>query len=128
MALPLLLLRIAAGPVPATVGFRGLLAFWAGGGGTAEAVEPPVVIGGGGGILPPLRPFPVEGVGYAILPQLEGEAYGFVVVAGAGVASLPGVVGTAVGTAGVAGRSAARLAVKAAAIGDRGQVGAARAV
>ena len=42
--------------------------------------------------------------------------------------TLPGLVGEAAGSVGVAGRSAARLAIKAAAVGDRGQVGAAVAV
>jgi hypothetical protein len=27
-------------------------------------------------VHPPLRPFPVVGYGYGILPELEGEAYG----------------------------------------------------
>ena len=82
----------------------------------------------GGGYYPPPRPFPVEGIGYGILPELEGEARGVVIVVGVGVGALPGLVGAAAGTVGVAGRSAARLVVGAAAIGDRGQAGAAAAV
>jgi hypothetical protein len=90
-------------------------------------VAPPIFVGGGG-IYRPQRPFPVEGVGYAILPQIEGEAHGFVVAVGAGVAAIPRITGAAGGTAGVDGRSAARLTVKAAAVGERGQAGAAHAV
>lgn len=83
---------------------------------------------GGGGYYPPLRPFPVVGRGFGILPELEGEAHGVVVVVGTGVGALPSLVGEAAGTAGVAGRSAAQLVVRAAAIGTRGQAGAAVAV
>jgi hypothetical protein len=91
----------------------------------AGEIEIPI---GGGGYYPPLRPFPVVGVGFGILPEIRGEAFGAVVVAGVGVGTLPSLVGEAAGTAGVAGRSAARLVVRAAAIGTRGQVGAAVAV
>jgi hypothetical protein len=50
---------------------------------TVEAAA--AVIGGGGArYYPPPRPFPVEGVGYGVLPQLEGEAHGTVGVAGDG--------------------------------------------
>jgi len=91
-------------------------------------VAPPIFIGGGGVQRPP-RPFPIEGVGYGILPQLEGEAFGFVVVAGSGAGNLPRPTGVGAGTGGVAGRSVGRLvAIKAAAIGDRGQTGRAGAV
>jgi hypothetical protein len=84
---------------------------------------------GGGGYAPRLpRPYPVVGRGLGILPELEGEAHGVVIVAGEAVGSLPGLVGEAAGTAGVAGRSEAQLLVRAAAIGTRGQVGAADAV
>lgn len=89
-------------------------------------VEPASAVGGGG--LAPLRPYPVEGIGLGILPQLEGEAHGVVIAAGTGVGTLPGPVGEAAGTVGVVGRSAARLVVRAAAIGTRGQAGAAAAV
>jgi len=133
--------------LPATVGFHGLLAVWAGGGAAVGArtgvgalvsgaatisgegevaggeVAPPIFVGGGGIHRPQLRPEPVEGVGYGILPQLEGEAHGVVLVAGAG-AALPRISGVGTGAVGVAGRSAVRLtAIKAIAIGVRGQVG-----
>ena len=91
-------------------------------------VAPPIFVGGGGIHRPQLRPEPVEGVGYGILPQLEGEAHGVVLVAGAG-AALPRISGVGTGAVGVAGRTVATLStVKMAASGDRGQVGAARAV
>jgi len=88
-------------------------------------VAPPVSAAIGGHWRPePHRPPPVEGVGYGILPQLEGEAHGLVGVAGAGAASQsPGLVGVGAGAVGVVGRSTARLAIKAAAVGDRGQAG-----
>jgi len=129
VALPLLLLRIAAPASSASAaGFRSLFAFWAGGGTAgAEVVEPPIVISVGGTYRPQF-PLPVEGVGYAILPQLEGEAIGLVVGVGSGAGNLPRPTGAGTGTVGVAGRSAARLAIKAAALGDRGQVGAADVV
>jgi hypothetical protein len=44
------------------------------------------VIGGGARYYPPPRPAPVEGVGYGILPALEGEAHGTVGAAGDGEA------------------------------------------
>src|SRR5262245_10254943 len=44
----------------------------------AEVISVPVVIEGGGGYVPPLKPFPVEGRGYGVLPELEGD--GFVAV------------------------------------------------
>ena len=91
-------------------------------------VAPPVFIGGGHFRPQPPRPFPIEGIGYGVLPQVEGEAHGLVVVAGSGAGNLPRPTGTGAGTVGVAGRSTARLAIKAAAVGDRGQVGAADAV
>jgi hypothetical protein len=91
----------------------------------AGEIEIPI---GGGGYYPPLRPYPVIGVGYGVLPELEGEAHGVVIVVGVGVGTLPGLTGAAAGTVGVAGRSAARLDIRAAAIGTRGQVGAAVAV
>jgi hypothetical protein len=83
---------------------------------------------GGGGYYPRPRPYPVEGVGFGILPQLEGEAHGVVILAGVGVGRLPGLVGEAAGASGVVGRSEAKFLVRAAAIGARGQVGAAVAV
>lgn len=93
----------------------------------AEVIAAEVPLGGGG-YYPPLRPFPVEGVGFGILPELEGEAHGVVTLVGAGVGIVPSLVGEAAGSAGVAGRSAAQLVVRAAAIGTRGQAGAAVAV
>ena len=88
-------------------------------------VAPPVSVGGGR--YYPFRqdrPLPVEGIGYAILPQLEGEAHGLVGVAGTGAASQPrGLVGAGAGAVGVVGRSAARFAINAAAVGDRGLAG-----
>lgn len=92
---------------------------------TVIAAEVPV---GGGGYYPPLRPYPVIGVGYGVLPELEGEAHGVVIVVGVGVGTLPGLTGAAAGTVGVVGRSAAQLIVRAAAVGTRGQAGAATAV
>ena len=88
------------------------------------AAEVPV---SGGAYYRPLRPFPVEGIGYGILPQLEGEAHGIVILAGAGVGALPGLVGTAAGAVGAAGRSTARLVLRAAASGNHGQAGTASA-
>lgn len=84
-----------------------------------------------GGGIPPLllRPRPVVGYGYGVLPQLEGEGRGVVTVAGAGAGELPRLGGSAEGSVGVAGRSAAQLVLlRAAAIGDCGQVGRADAV
>jgi hypothetical protein len=85
-------------------------------------VAPPVSVGGGYW-RPYRQPVAVEGVGYAILPQLEGEAHGLVGTDADGVATLSDVVGAAVATAGVAGRSEARLAIRAAVIGDCGPAG-----
>jgi len=96
----------------------------AGAGEVTGEVAPPIFVGGGHFRPQPRRPLPVEGVGYGILPEFEGEAHGLVVVAGTGVAFLPRVGGGGAGTVDVAGRSAAWLAVKVAAIGARGQAGA----
>jgi hypothetical protein len=41
-----------------------------------------VSVPGGARHYPPPRPLPVEGVGYGVLPQLEGEAHGTVGAAG----------------------------------------------
>ena len=60
--------------------------------------------------------------------RFDGEAYGVVVVAGDARGTLPGLSGISAGSVGVAGRSAARLEVKAAALGDRGQAGTGVAV
>jgi hypothetical protein len=44
-----------------------------------QAGEPPIIITiPGGGYRAPLRPPLVEGVGYGVLPELEGEAHGTV--------------------------------------------------
>lgn len=88
----------------------------------AEIVAAKVPVGGGAYYRPP-RPFPVEGIGYGLLPELEGEARGNVLVAGAGVGKLGELAGTASGTVGVAGRSIARLVVRAAGQGQRGVCG-----
>jgi hypothetical protein len=90
---------------------------------TGEVVQPPVSVVGGAW-RPQRQPLPVEGVGYAILPQLEGEAHGLVGVAGAGAAH-PRISGVGTGAIVVAGHSAARLAIKAAGVGVRGLAGSA---
>jgi hypothetical protein len=92
---------------------------------TVEAAVVPIY-GGAGRPLP--LPEPVFGVGFGILPQLEGEAFGAIIVAGAGVSALAELEGEATGTIGVAGRSAAQLVIRAAAIGDRGTTGTAVAI
>jgi len=109
-----------------TVGTGALVAGMAtlsGEGAVAGEVAPPVSVGGGYW-RPWRQPVAVEGVGYAILPQIEGEAHGHVVAVGAGAATLPRVAGTAVGSVGGVGRGAARLAIRATAVGERGQAGA----
>jgi len=97
-------------------------------GAVAGEVAPPVSVGGGYWRWPQRRPVAVEGIGYAILPQLEGEAHGLVVAAGAGDVKSPVLAGTSVGTVAVVGRSAARLTVRVEAVGERGLAGEARAV
>jgi hypothetical protein len=94
----------------------------------AEIISVPVVVGVGGGRRPELRPLPVEGVGFGVLPQLEGEAFGAVIVDGAGVGRFAELEGEATGAIGVAGNSAAQLSIRAAAIGNSGQAGAALAI
>jgi hypothetical protein len=94
----------------------------------AEIISVPVVIGVGGGRRPEPRPLPVIGVGYGVLPQLEGEAFGTVIVAGAGVGTFAKLEGEATGSAGVAGRSAGQFVISAAAIGNNGQAGIAVAI
>lgn len=92
----------------------------------AAEIEIPV---SGGARYPRLRPLPVYGVGFGILPELRGDAHGVVIIAGIGAGTLPRLVGAAAGTIGAAGRGASQLTqVRAAAIGDRGQAGAAVAV
>lgn len=72
------------------------------------AIIPGVVaiIGGGAARIEPRR-VPVEGYGYGILPELEGEAYGVV---------------------GAVGATAAQIAVRANALGDHGSAGGATAI
>jgi hypothetical protein len=94
----------------------------------AEVVAIPIPVPIPGGVFRPRRPEPVEGYGYGILPQLEGEAFGAVGVVGEAVGTLPRTRGTADGSIGVAGRSAGQLVIRAAAVGVRGQAGAAIAV
>jgi hypothetical protein len=60
----------------------------------AEIISAIVVVGGG--YYPPLRPLPVIGVGYGVLPRLVGEAHGVVGVGGAAAATLP-IAGEGVG-------------------------------
>ena len=94
------------------------------GGEVTGEVAPPIFVGGGYWRPTAARPVAVEGIGYAILPEIEGEAHGLVGVAGIGAASQSrGLVGAGAGAVGVDGRSAARLSIKAAAIGDRGLAG-----
>jgi hypothetical protein len=79
---------------------------------------PVVVVVGGGGYYPPERPLPVEGSGYGILPRLEGEAHGVVV----GVrAATPVRIEPCSESVGI---GAARLSIKAVAIGNHGRIGA----
>jgi len=87
----------------------------------AGEVEPPVFAGGGGYAEPP-RPYPVEGVGYGILPPIEGEAHGVVSVgsAGVGLGLLPRFAGQATAAIGAAGSSRAQLEIRAAASGQAG--------
>ena len=89
--------------------------------GVVETGTAAIAVGGG---FPLWRPPLVEGVGYGILPRIEGDAHG--VVAGARIAIAPRVIGGARGSAGIAGRARLSIpAVKAAAAGDHGQIGAA---
>jgi hypothetical protein len=80
---------------------------------------------GGGGPPPEQRPFPVESVGYGILPELEGDARGVVCVAGIGAGTLGELSGAASGTIGAAGNADAQVALRAVAIGQRGICGTA---
>jgi hypothetical protein len=75
---------------------------------------------GGGGPPPEQRPFPVEGVGYGILPELEGEARGVVYVVGTGAGTFGELTGAASGTISAAGSADAQVALRGAAIGQRG--------
>jgi hypothetical protein len=93
----------------------------------AEIIAAEIPISGGGYYRPP-RPFPVEGRGFGLLPELRGEAHGVIIPIGAADGELPGVIGEAAGTVGAAGRGATQFIVHAAAIGEHGQAGAATAV
>jgi hypothetical protein len=90
-----------------------------------EVVQPPAY---GGGFVPLPRPRPVEGVGYGLMPELEGEAHGVVIAAGNGAAMLPSLAGEATGAVGAGGLGEAAFTVKSAASGDRGSKGRAAAV
>jgi len=89
--------------------------------------EPPITITLPGGYREPPRPALVEGVGYGVLPELEGEAHGDVLAASTGAATLR-LAGVAAGAAGATGRGLTRLRVRAVAHGVRGSTGAAAAV
>src|SRR5580765_805342 len=93
----------------------------------ADAVVQPVlvVILPGGGRREQLRPDLVEGVGFGILPELEGEAHGVVVAVSIGAAVLRHLAGEATGAGGARGQGNAPLTVKAAASGAHGAKGAA---
>jgi hypothetical protein len=88
---------------------------------------PPITVTLPGGYREPLRPALVEGVGYGVLPELEGEAHGDVLAASTGAATLR-LAGVAAGAAGATGRGLTRLRVRAVAHGVRGSTGAAAAV
>ncbi len=96
----------------------------------ADAVVQPatIVVTLPGGRREQLRPVPIEGVGYGILPALEGEAHGVVVAVSIGAAVLRSLAGEAAGAAGAGGQGNGPLTVKAAASGARGAKGAAVAV
>jgi hypothetical protein len=77
---------------------------------TGEAVgeiAPP--ISGGGWPRPP-RPYPIEGYGYGILPQLVGEAHGVVIAAG-NAAALRVLAGDAAGMLGRLGAAGTGTAI-----------------
>jgi hypothetical protein len=93
----------------------------------AEVIPAAVVGEPGGGYYRRQRPFPVEGFGDGLLPELEGEALGAVGVIGGGQGKI-GISGAGTGTTGVAGRSAGQIVIRATAIGQRGQVGSADVV
>jgi hypothetical protein len=96
---------------------------------TDAVVQPAtIVVTIPGGRREQLRPDLVEGVGYAILPELKGEAHGVVAAVSTGAAVLRSLAGEAAGAAGAGGRGNAPLTVKAAARGALGAKGAAVAV
>jgi hypothetical protein len=92
---------------------------------SGDAVQPPVVIGGGGSYYPPLRPSPITGYGFGVLPELAGEAHGGVIAAGIGAAMRRNPAGEAAGAVGARGRSQGQLQLRAAASGARCSKGAA---
>lgn len=94
----------------------------------AEVISAELPISEVGGVARPLKPFPVIGRGYGILPELEGEAIGIVGVIGKGQGKASELAGAAEGTVGAVGRSHGQLLVHAHALGNRGQAGAAVAV
>jgi hypothetical protein len=86
---------------------------------TVDAVEVPV--DGGGAYYPPQqRPFPVVGRGYGILPPLWGEAHGVVGAVAKGAARLV-VRAAAVGASGQAGNAVVTLSL---AVAGKGAIGA----
>jgi hypothetical protein len=89
----------------------------------AEVISAEVPIYGGG-YYRPLKPYPVVGHGYGVLPELEGEAIGVVAAIGAGASELPQIGGEAAGASGVAGHGAAQIPIHAEAVGQRGVTGA----
>jgi hypothetical protein len=86
---------------------------------SGDAVQPPIVISGGGSYYPPLRPSPITGYGFGILPELAGEAHGVVGTAGIGAAMLRNPAGAAVGAVSARGHSEGQLRIRATARGAR---------
>ena len=69
-------------------------------------VEMPI----GGGIAPRRRPYPVIGVGYGVLGELEGDGRGYVYIGAVAAGSLGKLAAAAAGAAGAAGNADAELA------------------
>lgn len=83
-----------------------------------QAEQPIIVVLPGGGYRPPLHPPLITGVGFGILPALEGDAHGVVIAAGTAAAMLR-LAGDANVTVSVIGYGVARLtSINAAALGD----------
>jgi hypothetical protein len=94
-----------------------------------EDILPPVEQGGGGFYAEIRQRFLVFGIGYGILPKLEGEGFGIVGVAGWGLSKAARISCAADGVLGTVGKSAAQFKpLYAIAIGHRGQVGTAAAI
>jgi hypothetical protein len=94
--------------------------------GIVEPAQGGIEWGGGYYTAPRPRPFPVEGYGYGILPELRGEAHGVVGIASNARGVFPPLRGTAGGAAGNAGHGVgATPTVLAMAIWEHGQVGGA---